>query len=97
VKAGGVLAGTGTAGGRVVEVDVVAVSPPGPGGRVAQAVGLMIVSWFEVTSPVAPLPASNRPVTVVPVAPTRLMDAEARMVPTKVVAEFRVAVRPTVQ
>lgn len=42
-------------------------------------------------------PANSRPVTVVPVAPTKVMSAEAKIVPTNVVAEFSVAELPTVQ
>ena len=70
--------------------------PPTPAARVVHPVGPTMVSWSKVTSPVAPLPANNRLVTVVPVAPTRVMDADAKMVPTNAVAECSGAELPPV-
>jgi hypothetical protein len=86
----GVVSGAGE-----IVVEVVT----GPGGRTLHPVGLMMVSLSSVTAPALPaaLAANSRPVTVVPVAPTSVIDADAKIVPTNVVAELSVAELPTVQ
>lgn len=75
-----------------VGVGVVAVGEVPVGVVTAQVEGVVMVLASRVT---APLRANTRPWTVAPVS--SVADVSAMMVPTKLLAEFKVAELPTCQ